>query len=376
MIFQRALQRELISTAGAVFTTLFTITITIFLVRILGSAAGGKVASTDVLALLGFAALKTMAVILILTAFITVLMVVTRSYQDSEMVVWFASGLSLTQWVWPVLRFGLPLVLLTALLSFWGMPWANHQSIQFQQRYEKREDLARVKPGEFQESASSNRIFFVEGLSGDVSRVQNIFVNTVEKGRTSVIVAREGMIETDANGNKFLLMLQGRRYEGVPSQADFQMMEFERYRVLIASKSQVLTDDTSTKSMPTLDLMVDMNRSKLGELLYRVALPIMCFFLMLLAIPMGFVNPRAGRSANLIIALLLFITYNNLVNIVQAKVLVGQFAFAMAWWPVHLLAGMMLVGLFLWRLNVNSQYHPLVILAALKRHWHRQRAAS
>ena len=373
MIFQRALQRELISTAGAVFTALFTITITITLVRILGSAAGGKVASGDVLALLGFAALKTMAVLLILTAFIAVLMVVTRSYQDSEMVVWFASGLSLTQWVAPVLRFGVPLVLLTALLSFWVMPWASHQSSQFQQRYEKREDLARVKPGEFQESASSNRIFFVEGLSGDVSRVRNIFVNTVEDGRASVIVAKEGTIETDPLGNKYLIMHQGRRYEGVPNQADFQMMEFERYRVLIASKNQSLTDDTSTKSMSTLDLLEDMNQQKRGELLYRLALPIMCLFLMLLAIPMGFVNPRAGRSANLIIALLLYITYSNLVNIVQAKVQQGQFAFGMGWWPVHLLALLMLVGLFGWRLNVNSQYHPLVIWALLKRHWQRQR---
>jgi lipopolysaccharide export system permease protein len=374
MIFQRALQRELISTAGAVFTALFTITITITLVRILGSAAGGKVASSDVLALLGFAALKTMAVILILTAFIAVLMVVTRSYQDSEMVVWFASGLSLTHWITPVLRFGMPLVLLTALLSLWVMPWANLQSGQFQQRYEKREDLARVKPGEFQESSGSNRIFFVEGLSGDVNRVQNIFVNTVEDGRASVIVAKEGLIETDKLGNKFLIMQQGRRYEGVPSTSDFQMMEFERYRVLIASKNQALADDTSTKSMPTLDLLIDLNKQKRGELLYRIALPIMCLFLMLLAIPMGFVNPRAGRSANLIIALLLYITYSNLVNIFQAKVQQGPLSFGMGWWPLHAMALLMVIGLFGWRLNVNSRYHPLVIWSVLKHLRHRGRA--
>ena len=55
MIFQRALRRELVSTAGAVFTTLFTITITVMLIKILGQAAGGKVASQDVIALIGFA---------------------------------------------------------------------------------------------------------------------------------------------------------------------------------------------------------------------------------------------------------------------------------------------------------------------------------
>jgi lipopolysaccharide export system permease protein len=367
MIFQRALQRELVSTAGAVFTALFTISITVTLVKILVRAAGGKVASGDVLALLSFAALNTLSVLLILTGFVAVLMVVTRCYQDSEMVVWFASGMSLTQWILPVLRFALPLVLLITLLSFWATPWANRQSSQFQQRFEKREDLARVTPGKFQESASSNRIFFVEGFSGDASRVQNVFVNSTDNGRSSVIVAREGVIDTDALGNKFLIMHQGRRYEGVPGQADFQMMEFEQYRVLVASKAQALVDDTSAKTLSTTDLLIDINGAKLGELLWRMGLPCMGLLLMLLAIPLGFVNPRAGRSANLIIALLLYITYSNLVSVFQAGVAQGRLSFAMAWWPVHMLGAVMIVLLFSWRVNVNSRLHPLVLLRAIKR---------
>jgi lipopolysaccharide export system permease protein len=372
MIFQRALQRELVSTAGAVFTALFTIVITVTLVKILGRAAGGKVASADVLALLGFASLNIMPTLLILTGFIAVLMVVTRSYQDSEMVVWFASGLSLTQWISPVLRFGIPLILLTALLSFWGTPWANQQSSLFQQRFEKREDLARVTPGKFQESAGANRLFFVEGISNDVSRVKNIFVNTVQDGRTSVVVAQDGEITTDAKGNKFLVMHHGRRYEGVPRQADFQMMEFERYSVLIASKSQDLTDDTSAKALPTASLLLEMKSAHQAELLWRIALPLMGFSLMLLAIPLGFVNPRAGRSTSLIIALLLYSTYSSLVSTVQAAVSQKHLSLAFAWWPMHLLVLLMAVALFAWRLNVNSRIHPQVLMATFRRYWHRR----
>ena len=122
MIFQRAIRRELLNTVGAVFTTLFSIVITVMLIRILGDAAAGKVASGDVIALLGFSALIYLPVILSMTAFIAVLLVVARSYQDSEMVVWFASGLSLMRWIRPVLQIGLPLVILTALLSLWLTP--------------------------------------------------------------------------------------------------------------------------------------------------------------------------------------------------------------------------------------------------------------
>lgn len=131
MIFQRALRRELLGTAGAVFTTLFTITITWMLIKVLGQAAGGKVASADVVALIGFSALNYLPIILILTGFISVLLVVSRTYQDSEMVVWFASGLSLSSWIRPVLTFGFPIIVLTGLLSFMVTPWAIQQSAEF-----------------------------------------------------------------------------------------------------------------------------------------------------------------------------------------------------------------------------------------------------
>lgn len=366
MIFQRALQRELVSTAGAVFTTLFTITITVMLIRILGQAAGGRVASSDVVQLIGFSALNYLPIILILTGFITVQLVVSRSYQDSEMVVWFASGVSLTRWIGPILGFGIPIILLTAALSFVVTPWANGQSAEFKERFEKREDISRVSPGKFQESASANRIFFVEGLSGDVSKVQNVFVNTIKDGRNSIVVAKEGTIEIDGRGDKFLVMSKGRRYEGIPSEPDFRLMEFERYGVLVTANSQAVVGDKNARSLPIHALLANRNVYNMGEVLWRVSLPLMGILLMLLAVPLSFVNPRAGRSANLIIALLLFTTYSNMVSYFQAAVVQSKLPFGIAWWPIHLVAALLIVAMFSWRLNVNSRFHPLVIWSRFK----------
>lgn len=367
MIFQRALRRELLSAAGAVFTTLFSITITFMLMKTLGQAASGRVASQDVVALLGFQALNYMPVILILTCFISVLMVVTRSYQDSEMVVWFASGLSLARWIKPVLSFGLPLVLLTAVLAFFVAPWANRQSAEFRERFEKREDISRVSPGKFQESAASDRIFFVEGVDGDAARVKNIFVNSIQSGRNSVVVAKEGTVAVDEHGDKFLVMSQGRRYDGMGAHPDFRVMEFERYGVLVSHQSQTVVGDKSARSLSTSALLADMNRFNRGELLWRVSLPLMCVLLLLLAIPLGFVNPRGGRSANLMVALLVFIIYLNLINVFQAAVVQQRLSLAAAWWPIHLVAFTFLVVLFCWRLFLNSPRHPTTLWAAFKR---------
>lgn len=367
MIFQRALRRDLLSTAGAVFTTLFTITVTVMLIRILGQAAGGKIASADVVAMLGFAALNYLPILLNLTGFVSVLLVVTRSYQDSEMVVWFASGLSLSRWITPVLMFALPIIVMTALLSFFLTPWSNQQSAVYKERYANREDIAKVSPGKFQESSSSDRVFFVEGVSGDTTKVKNIFVSTVRNGKTSVVVAQEGTVEIDPAGDKFLVMHQGRRYDGIPTQPDFKLMEFDRYGVLVAAQSKAIVGDTSARALSTLDLLKDRNNFNDAELLWRFSLPLMGILLMLLAIPLGFVNPRGGRSANLLIALFLFVFYSNMLSFAQSTVVQNRSTLMLAWWPVHLVALIIITVFFLWRLKVNSRYHPLVMWSLIKR---------
>jgi lipopolysaccharide export system permease protein len=367
MIFQRALRRELISTAGAVFTTLFTITITVMLIRILGQAAGGKVASQDVFALIGFASLNYLPIILSLTSFVSVLLVVSRSYQDSEMVVWFASGLSLSQWIRPVLSFGLPIVVLIAILSFLVTPWANRQSAEFRERFQQREDVSKVSPGRFQESSSSDRVFFVEGVSGDATNVRNVFVNSTRNGQNSVVVAQEGTIEIDEQGDKFLVLKDGRRYDGAPNQPEFRLMEFGRYGVLISRQSQALNADRSARALSTRALLENLNNFNKGELLWRISLPIMGLLLMLLAIPLSFVNPRGGRSANLMTALVLFVLYSNMISVFQAAVVRNRLPLLMAWWPIHVSVILMITALFLWRLKMNSRYHPLVVWASLKR---------
>ncbi len=366
IIFERALRRELLSAAGAIFTTLFTITITFMLIRILGEAAGGKVASRDVLILIGFTSLDYLPILLILTGFISVLLVVTRAYQDSEMVVWFASGLSLTRWIKPVLTIAIPLATLIGALSVVVSPWANEQKLEVRTRYEKREDIAKVAPGKFQESRGGGRISFVEEVSGDLTKVQNIFTSMMNEGRSSVVVAKEGRIEIEPNGDRFLVMSQGRRYDGLPTAGDFQMMQFEHYAVFLPGQGRVDNGDKATKALPLSSLLNEPNPARDGELLWRVSLPIMGLLLMMLALPLGFVNPRVGRSANMIVAVIVVAINLNVLNILQASVVRGALSFWQASWPMHAVMMVLIMFFFLWRLKLNSPLHPSSIWARLK----------
>jgi len=367
MIFQRSLLREFTATGSAAFFVLLAITITTQLIRFLGYAARGNISSDAVLTFLGFASLRYLPHLLSITLFISILMTLTRSYRDSEMVVWFASGLSLANWVRPVLIFAMPIIGLTALLSFALTPWAQRQSVEFRERFQQREDISRVSPGKFQESPSANRVFFVEGVSGDSTHVRNVFINTTSpNGRTSVVVAKQGTVERNPHGDKFVVMEKGRRYDGLPGQADFDMMEFERYTALVARQSQILAASIATSSLSTRALLETRSNVNLAELMWRCSLPLMALLLILLAIPLAFVNPRGGRSANLVVALLLFVIYSDMVSAFQAMIAQGRLPFAVAAWPMHLLTVLMIIVMFAWRLNINSRYHPATILSALR----------
>jgi lipopolysaccharide export system permease protein len=349
MIFIRTLLREFANLATAVFLTLFLIAITTRLIRLLGHAAGGKIPSDAVVAFLGFSALGVLPVLLSLTLFITVLLALNRAWRDSEMVIWFSSGLSLAAWLRPVLMFAAPLVLVIALLSLVIAPWSAQMAEQYRSRLDSRDDISRVEPGTFGESRSRERVFFVESVAGDKASVQNVFVNSVQHRRTGVMMSERGFTEYAANGDRFLVMQSGRRYEGVPGEADFSLAEYDRYAMRIQTREGEEPEATH-KSLSTLGLIENPTRNNLGELLWRIGIPLSALVLALLAVPLSFVNPRAGRSVNLLFALLTYMVYSNLLSISQARVAQGRLAFTTGWWLVHGVMFLVLLALFAQRL--------------------------
>ena len=351
MIFHRSLLREFAGLAGAVFMALFAIAITTRLIRLLGQAAGGKIPSDAVFAFLGFFSLGALPVLLSLTMFVSVLLTLTRSWRDSEMVIWFGSGLSLAAWLKPVMLFALPQIAVIGALSLFISPWAAQMGEQYRSRLDARDDVSRVSPGVFGETSGRDRVFFVESISGDASAVQNVFVSSVHQKRSGVSMSRTGRTETAPNGDRFIVLEDGRRYEGVPGDEQYRIMEFDRYAARIETRENAEPALTH-KSLPTLALLQNPTPVNLGELLWRVSVPVSAAVLALLAIPMSFVNPRAGRSLNLLFALLTYIVYSNLLSVSQAKVAQGRLDFGVGIWLVH--AGMvaLLLVLFAQRMQL------------------------
>jgi lipopolysaccharide export system permease protein len=334
-IFKKSLSHELINTAGAMFLILIGIVIAQRAGNLVRLAAKGILPNDAINTLLGFNMVKFLPMILSLSIFLAVLLTLTRWHRDSEMVIWFSSGLGLSKWVRPILTFAAPVLVVITLLSLWVMPWATQKGQDYKVQLKARDELSSISPGVFKESNGGDRVYFVESFDELGNVVKNIFVQSTQHQKTGVIVASQGSREKVKNGDNFLVLEKGRRYEGKPNTAEISTTEFERYAIRVQAKEAV-PEPYTKQALSTQALLLNADSGNQAELQWRLAIPISALVLVLLAIPLSFVDPRAGRSLNLIFAIVIYIIYNNILSVFQAWVTQGRLSATIGLWPVHL----------------------------------------
>ena len=217
MIFSRSLRKEFSQTALMALTVLVAILLTVTVVKLLGLAAGGALSADAVAAMVAFGVLTYLPVILSASVFAAVLMTLSRCYRDSEMIIWMSSGVSLTRFMGPVLAFAVPMALVVGLMSVVVSPWAIGKKAEYQTRLDSRDETAQITPGVFRESKQSDQVFFVDSISESKDKVSNVFVQSVQDNKLGVIAANKGFVTTHPNGDRFVVLQQGRRYEARPA---------------------------------------------------------------------------------------------------------------------------------------------------------------
>jgi lipopolysaccharide export system permease protein len=343
MLFHSSLRKELARSFGASLVVLVTIVMTMTLIRTLGQATRGSVNPQEVLMVMGYTVLGYLAPILTLCLFIAIVGTLSRMYRDSEMVIWFAAGRGLSAFLGPLFRFAWPVLLVVAALALIVWPWANQQTQELKYRYGKRGDLERVAPGQFQESASGRRVFFLDKDAPDNKTGKNIFISTREHGKETVISARSGRIDGIGDG-QFLVLSNGQRLESSGGE-QLRISEFEELANRIGANELAARDDAPAKARSTIDLVREPSPSHLGELAWRLGLGLAAFNFVVIAITVSSANPRAGRSGNLVFALFAFVVYFNLLNLGQSWVSSGQVSFIGFLLALH---GGVLAGALLW----------------------------
>lgn len=348
-LYQRALLREMTETSGIALGILSAILLVTLMVRMLGNAALGEVEASAVLPFISFGYLRLLPILLSLSLFIGVLLTLSRFWQDSEMVIWEGAGVSPAAWLVPILRFAGPITLLIAVMSLVIIPWVSRQKVEYETYLTSREEEAsNLTPGVFAETSRGNRVYFVESMKEVSPNVRNVFIQSEEHGRLGIVVARQGRVELMDNGDRFLVLQEGRRYEEKPGSVDYRVVEFSRYGFRL-DPTQLAQRSTQPRELDSPALLRDPTPANQAELVWRVGYPLSALLLAMLALPLSFYNPRAGRSFNILLAALIYTLYNNVMGLSQVWVARGQIGATGSLLLVHGVAVAVLATAFWWR---------------------------
>jgi lipopolysaccharide export system permease protein len=354
MLFDSTLRRELARNFGATLVVILTIVLTMLLIRTLGKAAGGEIAPQEVVLFLGYIALGHLPTMLALSLFISVVATLSRMYRESEMTIWFASGLGLTRFVRPVLQVSWPVLLVIGLLALFVWPWQNQRSVELKERFERRSDLSRVAPGQFQTSNDGTRVFFIERDAADSRTGRNVFILGSLPESESVTSARSGHIELEGD-DRYLLLTRGQRNDENLRTGEKTLARFEGYRVQAGDKVLSSMDDLPPKARTTFELLFDPTPRHQGQLAWRLGLLLGAANLTLLGIGLAATNPRRASNWNLLIALLAFVVYYNVINLTEAWIGGSKISMGSALVLAHGGAFLIAIVLLWWREQGTSR---------------------
>lgn len=340
MIIFRYLNREVLVTMVAVSSILLLIIMSGRFVRYLAEAATGNLSVDVLFTIMGYRLPGFLELVVPLGFFIAILLAYGRLYTDSEMVVLSACGISQHQILGLTLAPALGVALLVGSMSLWISPMGvlATETVLAQQRTRSEFDL--VQPGRFQALSGGESTAYVEGLSGDRQRLQGVFLAEsgagVEQDRATVMVAEYAQQAVhDEFGQRYLNMHHGRRYEGQPGQADFQITEFDVYGQYLPPPDTSAGFRNKADAIPTADLWGAEDLQSRATLQWRLSMPVLVLVVAFLAVPLSSTSPRRGRYVKMLPAIILYMLYLGALSGVRGAVEAGNWPVMPGLWIVH-----------------------------------------
>ncbi|MGA2189860.1 MAG: LPS export ABC transporter permease LptF [Steroidobacteraceae bacterium] len=341
---QRYVLREVVQTWVAVTGVLVAILVANQLSRVLGLAADNQYQRHVVFDLIALGAVMNLSVIVPVGLLLSVVLTLGRLYHDSEMAALQACGFAPSRLLAPLLAFAAVIAVGLGWLSFFQVPRADSQVQLLRRSAIKEAQFGQLDAGRFRSFSGGDAVFYAERV--DKSGVlHNVFVRREAGGRIELALADTATYSrAAADGTHFVTLFNGRRYEGVPGQSDFRVIEFREHGIPIATPADVAgPQDPDTK--PTRDLWGTHAASDVAQLQSRTSSPLMALVLTLVAVPLSRLRPRQGRYARVGFAIVVYFVYSNLLSAAKVWVEKGDLPPLIGVWWVH--AAVLALGLYL-----------------------------
>jgi lipopolysaccharide export system permease protein len=317
----------------------------------LQDAALGKYSAEIVLTLLGFRLPEFVQLILPFSLFLAVLLTFSRWYAESEMTVLVAAGAAPAKILRWVMGFALVIASGVAVLSLVVTPSFSLALDQALIDQRENREFEALTPGVFHSLYRGRRVTYTESMDSQRRNLRNVFIGErLETGVRITTWAEAGsQFEDPLTGSRFLVLDRGRRYEGIPGEGGYRVLDFARLSQRV-EKPQIERREAKLKTVATAALLDNPAAAAKAELHWRLALPLLTLIAPLLAFGQCRVKPREGRFAHLLPALGLFLLYYVALVLLRQALSDARLPSAVGLWPVH--AGFALLA---WLLFHRSQ---------------------
>ncbi len=359
------LLREVMKTLLVIVTVLLLLMLANTLVRFLGQAAIGVISNEIMLVLVAMTMLKLAGFIIPPAFFFSILWVMGRMYRDSEMIALSAGGVGMTRLYRPFFIAAIPVSLLVGWLVMFVYPDAKAFAEQLQFEHKANIQLSGIKAGSFNEFKKGGIVIYAGSTSDEKAELGDVFVQHIRQRKTSVVVAESAHIEANPEtGERFVVMENGRRYQGEPGKTEYSLSNFARYGLRMPD-IQTNAVRRSYKASSTQDLWPSDDLKARAELQGRLSAPLAVFALMLVSVPLAKSLPKQGVYGRLGIAVVIYTVYVNLQKVSEKWMATGATSDWLGTWWLPL--SMVIIALLI-------NYVDSVAFTTRWNRWRRRRA--
>ena len=227
----RYIFREVAVTCIAVTIVLLVILLSNQLARVLSQAAANDFPREVVFTLIGLTSAGYLTVVVPVGFFLAIMLGLGRLYHESEMAAIQSCGVGPAGLFRPIGVLGAAIAALLIWLSFWAIPAATARAQQIRVEALRDAQFGALEPGRFRTFGGGKIVFYAERVDDNrVLHNVNVFVDHAEEpgsaGMMEIWAATRAEQRGAGQADQTFILYDGRRYEGVPGNGEFRVIQF------------------------------------------------------------------------------------------------------------------------------------------------------
>ena len=336
-ILQKYILREWFWTFLAVSFVLMIVMLSAFLGNMFNDLADGRMPPGLVGIQLVLYMPRAVGEVLPLAGFVAIMWGLGRLYRDQEMAVMRASGFSWQQLIRPLLSLIVPVAVLMLVVELVVAPLSNATADRKLDEAFRTAAVWGLQAGQFHVLKNGEFVVYVEALVDEGRGLRNVFVHQQKNGTEQVWFAERGEYWMDpGTGDKFITLVDGQITESVPGQLDVKLLSFSRNDLRLPER-QVRDSTVKLESIPSTELLADLNPETWAELQWRFTPSLLILVLSFLAIPLSHSGPREGRSIRVVLGILAYALYTNSLYLCKTWIAQGVLPAWLGLWWAHVI---------------------------------------